>query len=416
LRTIVVPGLSPIMSSNSLSRRTILVMAAGAGITVSNLYFCQPLLADMARTFSVSQHAIKWIPALTQLGAALGIMFLAPLGDVMERRLLAVRVTVILAIASIFMALAPGYACLAAASLLLGFATCVPHLILPIATLLAPKDQGGSVIGTVMSGLLIGVLGGRTISGFIGGTLGWRTVYWLSAILTIAMAWLIHRELPECHSSESKIGYLRLLGSAISLFKYRQMREWAFIGGMMFGAFNAFWTTLVFLLESHYHYGARMAGAMGILAVSSAAAAPLMGKIVDRHSARFGVSWAIVMLLASFLLLYGTGMHLWGLVLGIVLLDVSAQSGHVANLTRVYGTFSESRSRAGMAYMVCFFAGGSLGSCLGGWGWAHFGWAGVCLVGAAMVLSALIVHLRSGAEAIVHLNRSVQAQPASCDS
>ena len=116
-----------------------------------------------------------------------------------------------------------------------------------------------------------------------------------------------------------------------------------------------------------------------------------------------------MLLLASFVVLYATGLHLWGLALGIVLLDVSAQSGHIANLTRVYGTFVEARSRAGMAYMVCFFAGGSLGSFLGGWGWAHFGWAGVCLTGSAMVLSALFVHLRSGTEVRKQPNRPAQA-------
>lgn len=372
-------------------------MAAGAGISIGNLYFCQPLLTEMAKSFPVSSHAIKWVPALTQLGAALGIMFLVPLGDSMERRSLTVRVTTVLAFAAMLVALAPNFGFLAASSLLLGFACCVPHLLLPIATLLSPKEQGGRVIGAVMSGLLVGVLAGRTIAGLIGGSLGWRTVYWLAAVVTLIMAWLIRRELPECHSSETELSYLRLMASAIELFRTRQMREWAFIGGMMFGAFNAFWTTLVFLLSTPpYHYGARMAGALGILAVASAAAAPLMGKVVDRYSARFGVGCSILALLASFAVLYGTGHHLWGLAAGIVLLDVSAQSGHIANLTRVYGTFTEARSRAGMAYMVCFFVGGSLGSFLGGWGWAHFRWPGVCFAGSVMVISALIVHSHSG--------------------
>jgi predicted MFS family arabinose efflux permease len=376
-------------------------MAAGAGIGVANIYFCQPLLVEMARTFSVSEHAIKWVPVLTQLGTALGLMLLVPLGDVVERRALTVRLTVALGAASMLMALAPSYAFLAAGSLLLGFTCCVPHLILPIAALLAPKEQSGSVIGTVMGGLLIGVLAGRTVAGFIGGSLGWRTVYWLAGVATLVMAYLLRRELPECHSAESGMSYLRLMSSALGMFRYREMREWAFIGGMMFGAFNAFWTTLVFLLGTPpYHYGARMAGALGLLAVASAAAAPLMGKVVDKHSARFGVGWSIIFLLASFVVLYLAGFHLWGLSVGIVLLDVSAQSGHIANLARVYGTFTEARSRAGMAYMVCFFVGGSLGSSLGGWGWAHYGWPGVCIAGSAMVLAALVAHFRSGGSGI----------------
>ncbi len=366
---------------------------------MGNIYFCQPLLMEMARTFAVSEHAIKWIPVLTQLGTALGLLFLVPLGDVIERRSLIVRTAVVLGISSILVAAAPSFAFLAVSSLLMGCVCCVPHLILPMAAQLASKEQSGSVIGTVMGGLLVGVLGARTVAGFVGGSYGWRAVYWLAAVLTLTTAWMIHRELPECHSPESGMSYARLMQSAIGMFRYRQMREWAFIGAMMFGAFSAFWTSLVFILETPpYHYGARMAGALGLLAIASAAAAPLMGKVVDRRSARFGVGWAIVFLLASFGVLYALGFHLWGLALGIVLLDVSTQSGHTANLARVYGTFPGSRSRAGMAYMVTFFAGGALGSCLGGWGWAHYRWAGVCLAGGAMVMAALVVHIRSGAE------------------
>jgi predicted MFS family arabinose efflux permease len=374
-------------------------MAAGSGIGVANIYFCQPLLLEMARTFSVSEHAIKWVPVLTQLGVASGVMLLVPLGDVMERRSLTVRLLAALGIASMLMALAPSYAFLVVSSLLLGINCSVPHVILPIAALLAPKEQQGSVIGTVMGGLLVGILSGRAIAGFVGGSFGWRAVYWISAVVMLIMAWLVRRELPECHSAESGMSYLRLLASALGLFRHRQMRQWAFIGAMTFGAFNVFWTTLVFLLEKPpYHYGARMAGALGLLAVASAAAAPLMGKVVDRRSARFGVGWSLIFLLGSFAVLYIAGFHLWGLALGIVLLDVSAQSGNTANITRVYGTFAEKRSRAGMAYMVCFFLGGSLGSSLGGWGWTHYGWPGVCCAGSAMVLAGLLVHFRSNEE------------------
>jgi len=387
--------------AKALSRRTTLAMAAASGIGVAHIYFCQPLLVEMARTFSVAEHSIRWVPVATQLGAALGLMFLVPLGDVMERRSLAVRVTVALAIASLLMALAPSFAFLAVSSLLLGVNCCTPHLVLPIAALLAPKEQQGSVIGTVMAGMLVGILAGRTIAGFVGGSLGWRTVYWMSSVVALTMAWLVHRSLPECHSTESGMSYLHLMTSAIGLFRHRQMRDWAFIGGMTFGAFNAFWTTLVFLLGTPpYHYGARMAGGLGLLAIASAAAAPLMGKVVDKHSARFGVGWSIIFLLGSFGVVYILGFHLWGLALGIILLDVSAQCAHIANVTRVYGTFAATRSRAGMAYMVCFFIGGALGSTLGGWGWAHYGWAGVCTAGSAMVLAALIVHLRSGDESV----------------
>ena len=385
------------ISKTTEPRKQLLVMAVGAGASISLLYFCQPLLTEMARSFFVPDKEMHWVPAMAQLGAALGTMFILPLGDRMERRGLAVRMCWVLASAATLMALAPGFSFLLVASFLVGCACCIPHLLVPIATLIAPPDLNASAIATVMSGLLVGVLLGRTVAGILGGTFGWRVVYLVGAVFMLAIGAVLRRTLPECRSS-LKVSYLDLLRSAMMLYRYRVMREAAFIGAMLFGAFNAFWTTLVFLLaRSPYHYGARMAGALGFLAAISAMAAPMMGWIVDRSSARLGVGISTVALFVSFLILAAMGLHLVGLIVGIIVLDVSAQCGHVANLARVYGTFKEARSRAGMAYMVCFFLGASLGSSLGGWGWSRMGWMGVCGVGLAMTVAALAVHFLPGA-------------------
>ncbi len=378
-------------------RKQLLVMAVGAGSSVALLYFCQPLLAEMAQSFKVPDHEMHWVPAITQLGAALGTMFILPLSDRFERRGLAVRMCWILSGAAVCTACAPDFALLLVSSLLVGFATCIPHLLVPIATLVAPPGKNASAIATVMSGLLVGVLLGRTFAGILGGTFGWRVVYLIGAAIILLLSHVLRRTLPECHSN-LQVSYGELLASAARLLRHRLLRESAFIGGMMFGGFNAFWTTLVFLLGTPpYHYGAKTAGALGLLAASSAIAAPMMGRLVDRKSARFGVGISIVALLISFVILATLGRHLFGLMLGIIVLDASAQCGHVANLARVYATFPEARSRAGMAYMVCFFLGGSLGSSLGGYGWNRMGWLGVCLAGSAMTIAALAVHLLPGA-------------------
>jgi predicted MFS family arabinose efflux permease len=378
-------------------RKQLLVMAVGAGSSVALLYFCQPLLAEMAQSFKVPDHEMHWVPAITQLGAALGTMFILPLSDRLERRGLAVRMCWMLSGAAVCTACAPNFVFLLAGSLLVGFATCIPHLLVPIATLVAPPGQNARAISIVMSGLLVGVLLGRTLAGILGGTFGWRIVYLIGAAIVLLIGYLLRRTLPECHSN-LQVSYGELLASAVKLFRHRTMRESAFISAMLFGAFNAFWTTLIFLLGTPpYHYGARTAGALGLLAASSALAAPMMGRLVDRKSARFGVGVSIVTLLISFVILKTMGLHLFGLMLGIIVLDASAQCGHVANLARVYGTFKEARSRAGMDYMVCFFLGGSLGSSLGGYGWNRMGWTGVCLAGSAMTAAALAVHFLPGA-------------------
>ena len=222
-----------------------------------------------------------------------------------------------------------------------------------------------------MGGLLVGILAGRVIAGFVGGSFGWRTVYWMSAVVALIMAWLIRRELPECHSAESGMSYMRLLASALGLFRHRQMREWAFVGAMTFGAFNVFWTTLVFLLERPpYHYGARMAGALGLLAVASAGAAPLMGKIVDKRSARFGVGWSLIFLLASFVVLYLVGFHLWGLALLESYCWTSLRNLRTP-LTSHACMAPSLRNAAGRGWHTwsASFSGRCTRFQLGGWGW-----------------------------------------------
>jgi len=367
-------------------------MSVAAGASISMIYLCQPLLTEMARSFRISTHVLHWVPALTQLGAALGTLFILPLGDRVERRRLAVIVCGILAFAALSMACSPSFPLLLLSSLLIGSTCCVTHLLLPIATMLAPARQSATAIGTVQGGLLLGVLLGRTLGGVLGGTFGWRPVYAAGFVMMLIVGWLIHRTLPQCFS-DLRVNYWTLLGSAVKLFRFRVMRDSAIIGAMLFGAFNAFWTTLVFFLASPpWSYGARMAGTLGLLAACSAAAAPLFGRWIDRSSPRLVLGWTLFILLISFGVIALSGHHFAGLIVGIILLDVSVQSAQVANVSRVYASFPNARGRAAMAYMVCFSLGGSLGSTLGGWAWNYAGWGGVCIVGASMSAIALLVH------------------------
>jgi predicted MFS family arabinose efflux permease len=380
------------------------------------VYFCQPLLMEMALSFRTPTQVLHWVPALAQLGTALGTLFILPLGDRMERRALAVTVCGALAIAALCMACSPSFALLLLSSFLIGCTCCVTHLLLPIATMLAPARQSATAIGAVQSGLLLGVLLGRTLAGFLGGTFGWRPVYYAGFVMMLVVSWLIYRTLPQCFS-DLRVNYGTLLSSAAQLFRFRVMRDSAIIGAMLFGAFNAFWTTLVlFLASPPWNYGARMAGALGLLAACSAAAAPLFGRWIDRSSPRLVLGWTLFFLLISFGVIVLSGHHFAGLIVGIILLDVSAQSAQVANVARVYACFPQARSRAAMAYMVCFCLGGSLGSTLGGWAWNNAGWMGVCMVGGAMSAIALLVHRLTplgpqGAVLVAHGNVALEEIP-----
>jgi predicted MFS family arabinose efflux permease len=383
------------LSSISPERKlqgTTLLMAVGVGISVANIYYCQPLLGIMARNLNVSEHHIGWIATLTQIGTALGMLLFVPLGDIAERRTLTVRMCIFVAFAALLIAIAPSFALLAVFSFLLGMAGVVPHLLLPFAAHLAPEGSRGKVVAKVISGMLVGILLARAVAGFVGAQFGWRAIYWISAVLMLAMAFAFWRLLPQSEPTV-KMHYFDLLRSVGSMVReHATLRESATIGALLFAAFSAFWTTLVFFLSrSPYHYGARMAGAMGLLAAASAGLAPLVGRMIDRRSPKLGITIAVCLALGSFIVMAFIGHWLIGLGVGVMLLDIGVQTGHISNQTRIYNVFPEARSRANTVYMVSYFTGGALGSTLGNLGWNLAGWFGVCAVGAVLLVPALLI-------------------------
>lgn len=386
------------LSDEKKLRATTLLMAVGVGIAVANLYYCQPLLGIMAQNLHVSDRHMGAVATLTQVGTALGMLLFVPLGDIAERRALTVRMCVFVACSALLTALAPNFILLALFSFILGLGGVVPHLILPFAAQLAPEGSRGKIVGTVISGLLVGILLARTVAGFVGAQFGWRAIYWISTVLMLGLALAFWRMLPESVPTV-RMHYFDLLRSVGEMVRtHGELRESAAIGALLFAAFSAFWTTLVFFLaRPPYHYGARMAGGLGLLAAASAAVAPLVGRLIDRRSPKVGIGIAVGLTLASFLVMGVAGHWLLGLGLGVVLLDVGVQTGHISNQTRIYNAFPHARSRANTVYMVSYFAGGALGSTAGGIGWNIAGWTGVCVVSGVLLLpTVLIVRQMSG--------------------
>jgi predicted MFS family arabinose efflux permease len=385
---------APSPSSRGLSQELILLMAAACGLSVANLYYNQPLLAQMARDFHANVRQVGSIPLLTQVGTAFGMLLFVPLGDITERRRLIVTLLTVVTLALAGAAMAPGLAWLSLASLAIGLLSVVPHLIVPFAAQLARPEQRGQAVGSVMSGLLIGILLARTVSGYWGARFGWRSVYWLAALLMVALALTLVRLLPRSTPSVN-LSYRGMLVSLTRLIREQPvLRQTAVIGGLIFGAFSAFWTTLVFLLERApygYHPASQAAGLFGLVGVVGAGAAPLVGRVADRRGPRFTLGLALTVLLASYGVFALLGARLWGLTLGVILLDFGVQSAHVSNQTRLYALIPEARSRLNTVYMVTYFVGGSIGSALGAWGWSVAHWQGVCAVGAGLSALALAV-------------------------
>jgi predicted MFS family arabinose efflux permease len=374
----------------AIARRTVGVMAAASGICVANIYYCQPLLSEIGRSLGVSDRAIGYLPMWTQAGTALGMFTFVPLGDMFPRRKLIVIMSIFSGLTVAMMAIAPNLALLNAAGFATGFTGIVMHLILPFAAKLAPPERRGHVVGTVLSGLLLGILLARVVSGFVGDLLGWRAMYWIAAGAMITLAIALRYSLPY-DRPEPDLRYGDLVRSIVHLALTQPvLRETAVIGGLLFGAFSSFWATLVFFLGTPpYHYGPRVAGTFGLVGAAGVLFAPWAGKLTDRKGPAFTITLAILISIGSYVVFDVAGYGVWGLVAGVILLDLGVQAGHVANQTRIYALVPEARSRLNTVYMVTYFLGGSLGSALGAYGWTHWRWRGVCGAGAVQLLVAL---------------------------
>jgi predicted MFS family arabinose efflux permease len=376
----------------AIERRTVGLMAAASGICVANIYYCQPLLSEIGHSLGVSDRAIGYLPMWTQAGTALGMFTFVPLGDMFPRRKLIVIMSVLSGLTVAMMAVAPDLALVNAAGFATGLTGIVMHLILPFAAKLAPPEKRGHVVGTVLSGLLLGILLARLVSGFVGDALGWRAMYWIAAGAMFTLAVVLHNALPY-DQPEPNLRYGELARSIVHLARTQPLlREAAILGGLLFGAFSTFWATLVFFLGSPpYHYGPRVAGTFGVVGAVGVLFAPLAGRLSDRRGPAFTVTLGILVALVSYVVFDVAGYGVWGLVAGVILLDLGVQAGHVANQTRIYALVPEARSRLNTVYMVTYFLGGALGSALGAYGWTHWRWNGVCAAGAAQLLAALAV-------------------------
>lgn len=376
-----------------LTKLLILIMAITCGLTVANLYYIQPLLGDMAKSFNVHEVSVGSAAMLTQIGYAVGMIFILPLGDIKERKNL-ITIMLLFSVISLFtMAFSQNIYMLIISSFAVGFTSIIPQLIIPLAAQLSNPNERGKVIGTVMSGLLIGILVSRTISGLIGNYFGWRVVYIVAAIMMIILTLVLRKVIPIT-KPVSEVKYFDLLKSLPKLIKDEPiLREASLNGALMFAAFSAFWTALTFLLESsHYNMGSQAAGLLGLVGIVGALAAPLVGKLADKKGSRYVIGICIVIVSLSYILFLLLGFKMIGLIIGVILLDLGVQSSNISNQARVHSMNEEKRNRINTVYMVSFFLGGSLGSFLGSSAYSNFGWIGVCIFGIITQIIALFIH------------------------
>jgi predicted MFS family arabinose efflux permease len=372
------------------------LLAGAAGLSVASIYYNQPMLGILAQEFHVDAAAISWIAVLTQVGYALGLVVLAPLGDRFERRGLIGLTFAALALSLAGAACSPRLGMLLVASLLVGVLATVAQQVVPMAAQLASEQRRGSVVGTVMAGLLAGILLSRTISGLVSEYGTWREMYGYAAVATLLMSAILVLRLPRV-APVTTISYPRILLSLVRLLgSHKKLRQAGVVQGLLFGGFVAFWANLALFLEQPpFSQGSAVAGLLGLVGVAGVVCAPLAGRLADRGGNGRLVVWGAAAVMAGFALL-GMFPASWiALITGIILMDVGLQSALVANQARIYGLDASARSRLNTVFMTMMFLGGALGTALGAQAFAIYGWVGLCAMGVGCAALALVVALRS---------------------
>ena len=397
-----------------LSRAAIGVFAIACGVCVANVYFPQALSPLIAQHLNATPSAAALLVTTTQLGYAAGLYLLVPLGDRVRPRLLIVTLIILTAAGLAAAGTAPTLAVLLVAGTAVGITTVVPQILLPMSAGLVPARRRGAVTGTLLSGLLGGILLARTFSGALGGWVSWRAPYLVAAVVMLALAVVLVRALPAS-SPPSREHYRALLAAPVRLMQAEpDLRRSCVYQALMFGTFSAAWTAIALLLTGPaYRLSTQAVGVFALIGAGAVLVTPLAGRRIDRvgpdrislASFTGGLGAAALLALAAVPALHGAG-SLVLLGAGMLLLDVAVQCGQVANQARIFGLPGAARARRNTAYMTCVFLGGSAGSWLGVRAYSEFGWAGIAGLTALASSAALGRHL-------AHRRTAAAAAPAS---
>ena len=378
---------------HSLSTVQILIMSATAGICVANVYYSQPILGAIAASLRIDEKSAGLISVLSQAGYGLGLFFITPLGDKMERKKLILWLQIFLILALMAMAFAPNIAILYASSIAIGLFAVSAQVVLPMAASLTSQNRG-KIVGIIFTGILVGVLAARVFSGFITEWLSWRYVFGISALMVVISAVLMQTDFPS-HKDRFEGTYRQLLTSTFDQFKrFATLRRTALVGALTFGTLSSFWTTLTFYLSgAPFNYQTDTIGLFGLLAVASALLVPVFGKMSDGGgSPKKSLIITLSLVIAGILCLKFFPVSLVALWMAVLLLDVGVQATQVTNIALIYSLDTKANSRINTVYMTCYFIGGATGAFAGLICWKMGGWEAVTwqMIGFS-VLALLVV-------------------------
>jgi predicted MFS family arabinose efflux permease len=373
-----------------LPRSLILTLAAATGISAADLYYAQPLLHTIAHRFGASTGQAGLVVTASQIGYACGLAFLVPAGDLFDRRRLVPRLLLGAAVLLGIAAVAPSLFVLVAVMGLVGTCVVVAQILVPLVAELASDGQRGRAVGSVMTGLLLGILLARTVAGLVAGATGWRSVFALAAAMTGILAIVLRTQLPH-ERPRPHLPYREIMRSTLGLGRSQpELRRSALLGALGFSSFSVFWTTVAFLLsDPPFHYGDSAIGLLGLAGAAGALCATVAGRLADRGHTRIGRIGAAACIAGAFGLLWVGRTSILMIIIGVLILDVGVQGVQVLNQSTIYELVPGARSRVNGVYMTTYFIGGALGSAGGAFAFDRGGWRAVCILGAALGLAAI---------------------------
>jgi predicted MFS family arabinose efflux permease len=394
-----------------LPRALALLFSVACGLAVANVYYAQPLLDVMAAEFGIGHATIGLVVTVTQIGYGCGLLLVVPLGDLLNRRRLIVGQSVLSVAALVAVALAPTGLILFAGMAAVGALAVVTQVLVAYTASLADPADRGRVVGIVTSGIVIGILLSRAVSGALADLAGWQSVYAVSACATLVMAGLLFTALPREPAPRERISYPRLIGSVFRLFlEVPILRTRAVLALLIFTAMTVLWTPIVLPLSAPpFSLSTTQIGLFGLAGAAGALGAARAGRLSDRGRAQRTTGVALAIMLASWLPIALLPQSLWGLVIGVITLDFGLQSVHVANQSLIYRVRPEAQSRLTAGYMLFYSIGCAAGAILSTIVYAHAGWNGVCILGAAISVAALLFWALTR-------HQAQQLSPAACGS
>lgn len=378
--------------NKGIERSLLLTMAVIAGLTVANCYYNQPLLEMIRHDMGVSQHEANLITVVTQIGYALGLCFLIPMGDLYSRRRIIVINMSVAAVMAVFIAFSQRVWIVWGASLLLGACSVIPQFFIPIAGQYSEKKNKSRNMGIVLSGLLTGILASRVVSGYVGEWLGWREMYIIAALIMIVCMILTLKIMPQIDSNY--VGtYRGLMKSVFHIVASNaRIRLYAIRAAFSFGSMMAIWSCLAFrLAQAPFFSGSEMVGTLGMCGIAGALAASGLGKLVNQWGIRKMSLYGACLQLVAWTTAYLFGDTYMGLIVAIILVDIGLQCLQLSNQSGCIQEMPEASNRANTIFMTTYFIGGSFGTYCAGLAWTHEGWMGVCAVGAVLAAISLSI-------------------------